>query len=144
MKLSYSKDQHLNPIVGNYMSVQPYTIGYDQTLEKAERMMRQHQVRHLPVLNGGVLVGILSDRDVKLVESLKDVDPSKVRIDEAYTPEPYVVTSQTSLEEVCGKMASQRYGCAVVRDGHQLVGIFTWIDALNACSEILKSLASSH
>lgn len=139
MKLSFSKDQRLNPVVGNYMSVQPFTIEVEQTLEKAERMMREHHIRHLPVLDRGSLVGILSDRDVKLVESLKDVDPSQVRIDEAYTPKPYVVSSDTSLEEVCETMANQKYGCAIVRQDQKLVGIFTWVDALNAFSDILKS-----
>jgi acetoin utilization protein AcuB len=127
------------PTLQKYMTTVPHTIGADQTLEKAEKMMSQHRIRHLPVLDGGRLVGILSDRDVKLVESFRDVDPTKTRVDEAYTPDPYIVSPESSLREVCDEMASRKYGCALVCDNHKLVGIFTWIDALNALGELMDS-----
>src|SRR5690606_11987832 len=56
--------------VREHMSVSPYTIGKDQTLAAASRLMRKHDIRHLPVLEGGALLGILSVRDVYLVQTL--------------------------------------------------------------------------
>ena len=76
------------PTIQKYMTTTPHTIGGEQTLAKAEKFMREHKIKHLPVLEGGKLVGILSDRDVKLVESFLDVNPEKVRVDDAYTPDP--------------------------------------------------------
>lgn len=127
------------PSVSKYMTTLPHTIGIEQSLTKAEKMMNEYRVRHLPVLSGGHLVGILTDRDIKLVESFKDVDPEKVKVDEAYTPDPYIISPSSSLSEVCAEMALKKYGCALVCDNAKLVGIFTWVDALNAFNELLET-----
>lgn len=118
--------------VQKFMTAMPHTIGKDQPLARAEKMMRDLRVHHLPVLDGGRLVGILSDRDIKLVETLKDVDPQTVLVEEAFTPDPYIVSPTTTLKEVCATMAEKRYGCALIEENHKLVGIFTWVDALRA------------
>ena len=131
------------PNVSKYMTTLPHTIGVEQTLSKAVSMMSELRVRHLPVLSGGNLIGILTDRDVKLVESFKDVDPEKVTVDEAYTPEPYIISPTSSLADVCAEMASKKYGCALVCDNKKLVGIFTWVDALNAFNELLETRLKS-
>ena len=62
------------PTIDKYMTAVPHTIGAEQTLAKAEKMMNDYKIRHLPVLKGGQLVGILSEGDVRLVESFRDVD----------------------------------------------------------------------
>jgi acetoin utilization protein AcuB len=127
------------PHISKYMTTLPHTIGAEQSLFKAEKMMGDLKVRHLPVLRAGNLVGILSDRDVKLVESFRDVDPEKVTVEEAFTEDPFIVSPDASLAEVCAEMASKKYGCAIVCDNHKLVGIFTWVDALNAMNELLNT-----
>lgn len=127
------------PNISKYMTTLPHTIGADQSLGKAAKMMAEYRVRHLPVLSAGKLVGILSDRDIKLVESFKDVDPEKVQVSEAFSPEPYVTSPTASLAEVCEIMASKKYGCTLVCDNNKLVGIFTWVDALNAMNELLNT-----
>lgn len=113
------------PNVQKYMTTLPHTIGAQQTLTKAEKMMHEYKVRHLPVLEGGEIVGILSDRDLKLVESFHDVDPNEITVAEAYTPDPFIVSPNASLAEVCSEMASRKYGCALICDNNKLVGIFT-------------------
>lgn len=127
------------PTIAKYMTTLPHTIGSDQSLAKADKMMAEYRVRHLPVLQGGELVGILSDRDVKLVESFRDVDPEQVTVEDAYTPDPFITKPEASLADVCAQMALHKYGCALVVDNHKLVGIFTWVDALNAFNELLST-----
>lgn len=127
------------PTIQKYMTVLPHTIGADQSLAKAEKMMTELHVRHLPVLDGGKLVGILTDRDVRLVESFKDVDPEKVTVDEAYSPEPYITEPGAPLNKVCAEMANHKFGCALVVDNHKLVGIFTWVDALKALDHLMET-----
>ena len=125
------------PTIQKYMTTLPHTIGAEQSLAKAEKMMSQFHIRHLPVLKGGELVGILSDRDVKLVESFKDVDPEAVTVEEAYTAEPYIAAPSSTLSSVCSEMAARKFGCVLVCDNRKLVGIFTWVDALKAFDELL-------
>jgi len=127
------------PAIGKYMTVQPHTIGADQSLSKAGKMMAEFRLRHLPVLAGGKLVGIVTDRDLGLVQSFRDVDPDVITVDEAYSPDPYITSPEASLAEVCAEMAQHKFGCALVCDNHKLVGIFTWIDALNAFNELLST-----
>lgn len=127
------------PSVRKFMTTSPHTIGADQPLTKAEKMMSSHRIRHLPVLDGGKLVGILSDRDVRLVESFRDVDPETVTVEEAYSPDPYITTPEASLADVCAEMVAHKYGCVLVCDNHKLVGIFTWVDALKAFDELLTT-----
>jgi acetoin utilization protein AcuB len=52
------------PHVERYMTTSPHTVGQDQKLSQAHKIMRAHEIRHLPVLQGGKLVGVLSDRDL--------------------------------------------------------------------------------
>ncbi|MCB0370304.1 MAG: CBS domain-containing protein [Bdellovibrionales bacterium] len=127
------------PSIERYMTAAPITIGVEQSLEKASKLMYEHQIRHLPVLKGGQLVGILSDRDIKMVTSLKDVDPTKVAIEEALTADPFTVSPKAPLNEVCAQMAEHKFGSVLVLDNHKLVGIFTWVDALYAFQELLDT-----
>ncbi len=125
------------PTVAKYMSTQPHSIGRDQPMNVAHKMMREHKIRHLPVLTGGRLVGLLSDRDLNLIEALRDVDPGKVLVEEAMTSDPYAVSPETPLDSVVGTMAEHKYGCAVVMQNDKLVGIFTTVDACRAFAELL-------
>jgi acetoin utilization protein AcuB len=127
----------MKPTIRKYMTPNPLTVGRDQTLEVAHRMMREHRVRHLPVLEGGKLVGVLSQRDMHLIETLRDVDPSSTTVEEAMTMDVYVTTPSTQLAEVVGVMAKHKYGSAVVVDRAKIVGMFTTIDALNALMHLL-------
>ncbi|MCB0394080.1 MAG: CBS domain-containing protein [Bdellovibrionales bacterium] len=127
------------PTVQKYMTHVPHSIGFDQTIARAKDKMHELGVRHLPVLKGGKLVGVLTDRDIKLVSTFKDVDPETLKVDEAFTPEPYFTSPDAHLDEVVSMMAEKKYGCAVVVDNSKLVGIFTEIDAYKALSDLLNT-----
>ena len=131
------------PTIQKYMTPMPHTIGSDQSLQKAHELMREFKIRHLPVLKGGKLVGILTDRDIALVETLKDVNPEKVPVEDACTPDPYLVAPDAKLHDVCHEMARHKYGSVLIVDNHKLVGVFTWVDALNAFSELLETRLKS-
>jgi acetoin utilization protein AcuB len=121
-----------------YMSVVPHTIGRTQTMAKAHEVMRGHRIRHLPVLEGGRLVGIVSDRDLHLVETLKDVDPEQVLVEDAMTPEPYCVTPETPLRDVVQTMAEHKYGCALVVERGLVMGVLTTVDVCRALADRLR------
>jgi acetoin utilization protein AcuB len=123
--------------IGTCMTRSPHTIGWNQPLAEAHAKMRSFGVRHLPVLRNGDLVGVVSQRDLLLVETLKDVDPNTVAVEEAMAPETYTVQKDEPVERVVEAMADHRYGCAVVLDGEDVAGIFTTVDALQLLADLL-------
>jgi len=127
------------PTVHEFMTASPVTIGSDQTMAQASDLMREHGIRHLPVLAGGQLLGVISDRDVKIVESFPDVDPAELPVAEAIPQQAFVVAPETPLDEVAREMATHKYGSAVVMDGRQVVGIFTTVDACRALANTYRS-----
>lgn len=128
-----------SPTVDTYMSPSPHTIGVDQPLSKAHDFLRMHHVRHLPVLDGGRLVGMLTERDLGLVEALPGVDPTEVTVEDAMSSSVYAVAPGASLARVAEEMAEHRYGSAVVMDAGKVIGIFTTVDACRALADTLRS-----
>jgi acetoin utilization protein AcuB len=125
------------PTLQKYMTTTPHAIGEDQTLKLAHEVMREHRIRHLPVLRGGKLVGLISQRDLALIETLQDVDPTKVTVDDAMSTEVFSADPSTPLDEVVGTMADKKYGCCVAMQNSKVVGIFTTVDACRALGELL-------
>ncbi len=125
------------PAIQKYMSTSPHSIGRDQTLAKAHAMMREHGFRHLPVLEGGKLVGLVTMRDLHLIETLRDVDVEKVKVEDAMTSEVYAVSPDAPLDEVAAEMAEHKYGCTIVMQNEHVVGVFTTVDACRALHDLL-------
>lgn len=122
--------------VYKYMTPNPHSIGREQTLATAHRMMHDYRIRHLPVLDAGVLVGLVSERDLAFLETLRGVDPATDTVEEAMTPEPYFVDLTAPVKDVALAMIEHKYGSAIVVDRGNVVGIFTTIDALRALIDI--------
>ncbi len=118
--------------VQEYMSVAPVVVSGDRSLAEAHRLMRDRNIRHLPVVEHGRLVGVVSQRDLYLLETVKGVDPGVETVREAMAPEPYAVPLDAPLDAVAATMAEKKYGCAVVVDRGSVIGLFTTVDALRA------------
>jgi len=119
-----------NAPIAEYMTPVPHTVGSEQTITFAQKLMEKHGVRHLPVLHGGELYGIVSDRDLGMIAGLNEVNPDKTTVEEAMTQEAYTVSKETSLFTVLQEMLEHKYGSAIVVEGVKIVGIFTTHDAL--------------
>ncbi len=124
--------------VQKYMTISPVVISSRRTLADAHQIMRERNIRHLPVVDEGRLVGMLSQRDLYLLETLKGVDPATEVVAEAMSPEPFTVRPDAPLEEVALAMARHKYGSAVVVDQGAVVGLFTTVDALRALATVLR------
>ena len=127
------------PPISKYMTTTPHTAESSDTLAAAAKAMRQHGIRHLPVVEGDKLLGIITERDVRFVESFSDVDPDELTLDEAMTEEPYAVNPDTPLDEVVTTMAEQKLGSALVVQNEKLVGVFTTVDVCRALAELLAT-----
>jgi acetoin utilization protein AcuB len=122
--------------VARFMTSAPHCIGREQSLTTAHEMMRTYAVRHLPVLEGGRLAGVVSQRDLYFVEALGVTDQDKVTVGEAMSQETFSARPESSVEDVALEMAEHKYGCAVIMDGERVVGVFTTTDALRALAEL--------
>jgi acetoin utilization protein AcuB len=120
-----------------FMSPSPHTVGADQPLSTAHALMRKHHIRHLPVLRGRKLVGLVSQRDLLFIESLPGVDQAKVLVEEAMTEPVVTLSPATSLEWVAAEMAAHKLGSVVIVQDDEVVGVFTTIDALRALQTLL-------
>jgi len=127
--------------IADRMTRTPHVIGVEQSLAAAHQLMRSNGIRHLPVLHGGKLVGVVSQRDLHFVESLRDVNPDDVPVEEAMTQDVYAVPPRTPLREVVNEMAERKLGSAVVIEGQKIVGVFTTIDALDTLAGVLGNPA---
>lgn len=126
--------------VGEYMTKTPHTIGVEQSLAIARRLMNESHIRHLPVLHGGDLVGMLSKREVESMAALPG--SSHLTVEEAMVPDVYVTSGDASLAVVADEMARRNVGSAVVVAGDEsakVLGVFTVVDALRALADALRS-----
>lgn len=125
------------------MTTAPYSIGPDETLAVAHALMRHREIRHLPVLAKGKLIGVVTLRDLHRIESVGRVRPAALLVRDAMTTDVYAVPSDTPLAEVALEMAHHRYGCTIVVDGGCVVGVFTAVDACRAIHDLLIARRAS-
>jgi acetoin utilization protein AcuB len=134
------------PSIGSVMTPCPHCVDADDSLLLARAVMQRHDVRHLPVVSAGTLVGVLTDRDVKRALDpdlgLPPLDELFVR--DLFVPDAYIVEAAEPLDDVLAHMSAHHIGSALVTtDGH-LTGIFTVTDACRAFCRFLRASADSN
>lgn len=122
----------MNLPIAAFMRAAPAGIGPAAPLVAAHRAMREQHVRHLVVLEGERLVGLVSLDDLHLLESLHDVDPMRVPVEDAMSRDVYTVAPDEPASTVGAAMMARGADAAVVIDGGQVTGLFTTDDALAA------------
>ena len=88
------------PAVKSVMTPFPYSVAPDTPVSEAHALMREHGIRHLPVLREHALAGILTDRDIKLVLG-PDIDQpgNRVTVADIALDDPYVVDLEEPLDK---------------------------------------------
>jgi len=120
------------------MTPGPHTIARSQSLAAAHEIMREHRIRHLPVLEGGQIVGMVSQRDLLMVETLPGVSPAEVQVEDAMVEDVVTAPSDAPIGELVETMLQRKIGSVVVTDHDRVAGVFTTIDALRALHELLE------
>lgn len=123
--------------VYQYTTPSPYFVDVDDLAEKAIQIINEHNVRHIPVVEDGIIVGIISHRDFgfRYYDSIE----KDLKARDLMTRNPYIVDFNTPLEEVAYTMSNHKIGSAIVKDYKgDLVGIFTSTDALNALIDVIR------
>lgn len=125
--------------VDEFTTPDPVTANEDMPVDELRQLMEQHGIRHLPVVRAGAVVGVVSERDVRLVSGLTLAEKQHVRAADIMTPDPVTVSAATPLDEVAYTMSEKKVGSVIVQgEAGQSLGIFTATDALNALIEIVR------
>ena len=124
--------------IQEHMTAFAQTIDASASLRDADELMSELQIRHLPVVDRGELVGLLSQSDLHLVETVCRVDPKDISVQQAMTPDPYTVPVDEPLAEVARVMAERRLGCVIITSRGQAAGIFTATDAIRVLAEYVS------
>lgn len=129
-------------LVQKWMTPNPRTMQAEDTVTEAVRVMKEQGIRHLPVLQDGRLVGIVSDRDLKEFSPSRattlDVHElhyllSKAKVTDAMRRDPLRLAPDDTIERAALLMHDNRVGClpVVTADG-AVVGILTQEDVFEA------------
>lgn len=121
-------------LVRDIMRSPVVTITPGTTLEDAYRTMNEKGIRHLPVLREGKLVGIVTDRDLRLATSALSAAPFAPgsRVSAIMCQEPLSADPMDPVEDAARTMREKKIGCLPVLSDERIVGIITGIDLLDA------------
>lgn len=129
--------------VGDIMTRCPVVVRPHQSLAEAHALMRSRGIRHLPVVDCGRIIGVVSQGDLRLLESIGEMDPATVPVEEAMIHHPYSVEPGAPLADVLAHMLERHLGAALVVDRNGLIGIFTSVDAMAALRRLVADPAST-
>lgn len=122
------------------MTIDPEIIAPDSPLREVVAVMNRRGIRQILVVEDKKLVGIITDRDIRLAVNspLLTLDPSErmeilnnYKAGDCMTPNPRTVTSDTPIHKVAELLGAYKYGALPVVDGEELMGIITVTDLLN-------------
>ena len=115
------------------------TVDKNASLRRARRILDQHRIRHLLVMDGKRLVGIVTDRDLRqaapsskspLTMSEREEFMDELKVVEVMSRKLITASPDTTVREAARVMVSEKIGCLPVVYGNQLVGIVTETDLL--------------
>ena len=128
------------------MTRQVMTVEREASLRRARRMMDNNRIRHLPVMEKGRLIGLITDRDIRAAApssaaSMRQEDREEfldhLQVGHVMTKKLITVTPQTTIEEAALLMRQHKIGCLPVLEGEELVGIITKTDIFGVFIEVM-------
>lgn len=123
------------PSVKAMMTPFPHAIENGESVRRAADMMADYNIGHLPVMEEGKLVGVVSEKDIAKIRK-----PSARLLKDIRLGKAYIVELTEPLDVVLLHMAKAHIDCAVVVKDERLVGIFTRTDACRCFGYMLRSL----
>ncbi|MBK7843160.1 MAG: CBS domain-containing protein [Bdellovibrionales bacterium] len=125
--------------VDEFTSPSPITVGPKTPALEVVGVLHKNGIRHIPVVENDIPLGIISERDLRVLSTVKEL--SLVTAEQVMVTDPFTVSPETPLDQVVYEMSDRKIGSAIVQDeSGRIVGIFTNTDALNALVEILRGV----
>jgi CBS domain-containing protein/nucleotide-binding universal stress UspA family protein len=128
-------------LVREWMTTVPVTVRPDAPVAEAQHLMRHRRIRHLPVVEGGRLVGIITDRDVRttLPSPATSLAVGEIRylldrllVERVMTRSVITIGPDAPIADAVGLVLAHRIGALPVMEDDRLVGIITETDLLRA------------
>lgn len=126
-------------LVRDFMTHLPVECEACETIADAMALMKAHDIRHMPVMSGSRLQGVLSQRDILEERNRHGEALDEMPLEAFCRQDVLSVSPLTPVNEVADKMLSRRCGSAIVVDAGYVVGIFTATDALRVLSELFRA-----
>jgi predicted transcriptional regulator len=114
-------------------------LNLSDDLTKAEILFKKHHIRHIPVVNGNVIIGMLSYTDllrISFVDAIEDEDDVDTTVYNMFTVEQVMakklvsISPETTIKEAAQILASKEFHALPVCEGDLLVGIITTTDLI--------------
>ncbi|MDH3326223.1 MAG: CBS domain-containing protein [Gammaproteobacteria bacterium] len=120
------------PAIKSVMTAFPYWVDVDDTVAAARTMMSEHEISHLPVKEGGNLIGVVALHDIQKMGAATTI------VKDVCVLEPYMVDLDAPLDNVLVHMANFHIGSALVLKNNRLAGVFTMHDACRCFADSLR------
>jgi acetoin utilization protein AcuB len=125
-------------LVGNWMTKDVISVDVTDSMQDAAKLIRGHKIKHLPVMENGKLIGIVTDRDLKRA-SASDVTTleihellfliSEIKIGDIMTKDPITIPLDYTIDEAAQILLEHKLsGAPVVDDEGQVAGVITQTD----------------
>jgi acetoin utilization protein AcuB len=139
--MNAKRPERIPPITA-VMTPFPWHVHLDDHIGHAREVMRERGIRHLPVTDGGELVGIVTDRDIGLVENAtrEPAEREALRVRDVCVLDAYVVELSEPLDRVLYEMAERHIDSALVVKRGRLAGIFTSSDVCHHFGQFLRMI----
>jgi CBS domain-containing protein len=137
--------------VAEIMTREPYTLSTDDNLQSAIDLMREHHIRHIPILNAsGSLVGLVSHRDVLAASDWETLrgearhrSSTAVSLSGVMTSPVHSIDEDADLLGTAVYLRQHRVGCLPVTREGRLVGIISDTDFLEVAISLMDQLEQS-
>ncbi|MCF8720956.1 CBS and ACT domain-containing protein [Nitrospina gracilis] len=143
-------------LVGEVMSKKLHTVKKSDSLKKAQDLMVTHAIRHLPVVDKGELLGIITESDIRGAfigqgrtaskgnsGKLEIGNPARMKVNDYMTRHPLVVVPETHIEDAALMIYKNKIGALPVIKRNKLVGIISIMDMLGLFVDLMGILHSS-
>ena len=128
------------PLIESVMTSSVLSVDINVPIRVAVDIMTDHEIRHLPVTDSEMLVGVLSDRDIAFMANAGATEIfDRLRVRDVCSLDVYSVERDEPLDQVLSEMADRHIGSAIVTDGGRITGVFTATDACRSFAEFLRS-----
>jgi acetoin utilization protein AcuB len=140
-------------IVGEVMSKKLVTVKKSDSLKKAQDIMVEKSIRHLPVMDGKELLGIITESDIRSAfmgkgskstsGKVQALRPSQMKVADYMTPDPMIVVPETHIEDAALIIYKYKIGALPVIKRNKLVGIISIMDILGIFVDLMGIIHSS-